>query len=137
MCFIAKKHTITQPPFFPLPPAEHRTLQAICDAFLPALTPEAGDDSDLFALSADRLNVAGGMERSFAKLDPAQQQQIHNVLHLLEHPLFIASRVHKLKGFSQLAQADRVRVLQTLAVSKVEMLRMTFFALKRLALFIF
>lgn len=133
---IAKTHATTQPSVSPLPPAERQTLRVICETFLPTLTPEAGDDPDLFALSAESLNVAGAMERSLANLDPAQQQQLRKLLRLLEQPLFIALLIRKLKGFSRLAQADRKRVLLALAISKLEKLRMGFQAVKRLALFL-
>jgi len=132
---IAETHATTQPSFS-LPPAERQTLRTICETFLPTLAPEAGDDPDLFALSAERLNVAGAMERSLTILDTVQQQQVFKLLHLLEQPFFIALLIRKLEGFSWLAPADQERVLQALAVSKLEKLRMGFQAVKRLALFL-
>lgn len=136
MCLTLKMHA-TPPSSLTLRPIERQTLWAVCETLLPALTPEADDDPQLFALSANSLDVAGGMEESLTKLDPAQQQQLRTLLRLLEQPFFIAFLVHELKGFSQLKQADRRCVLQRLAVCRLEKLRMGFQAMKRLALFIF
>lgn len=135
MCLV-KTHAITQSPFLLLLPAERQTLQAICGTLLPALTLEE-DDQGPFALRADRRDVVDVLEQSLMKLDPAQQQQLRTLLQLLEQPFFIVLLVGKLNGFSRLAQDDRTRVLGTLAVSRLEKLRMGFQAVKRLTLFIF
>jgi hypothetical protein len=99
--------------------------------------PGAGDNPGPSVPSLDIPNVVDGMERSFAEFDTARQQQFYNLLRLLEQPFFIVLLIPKLRGFSKLAQADRKRVLQTLATSRLEKLRMGFQAMKRLALFTF
>jgi len=137
MFLITKKRATTEPSFLPLPQTERQTLQAVCVTLVPALTPRTGDDPELLALSADRLNVVSALEQSLAKFDPAQQQQFRKLLRFLERPFFIALLIRKPKGFSRLTQTDRLHVLQTLAVSKLEKLRMGFQAIKRLALFTF
>lgn len=136
MCLTLKMQTETTSCLM-LPPTESQTLWAVCETLLPALPPEEGDDPELFALSAGGLNVAGAMEQMLREFDPTQQQQLRTLLRLLEQPIFIAFLVRKLKGFSRLTQADRMRVLQRLAVCKLEKLRIGFQAMKRLALFIF
>jgi hypothetical protein len=136
MCLTLKMQTETTS-CLTLPPTESQTLWAVCETLLPALPPEEGDDPELFALSAGRLNVAGAMEQMLREFDPTQQQQLRALLRLLERPIFIAFLVRKLKGFSRLTQDDRMRVLQRLAVCRLEKLRIGFQAMKRLALFIF
>jgi hypothetical protein len=126
-----------QTSFLPLGPPERRTLRAVCRTLVPTLASGEGDDPELFRLSADALNVAGRVELSLAALDPEQQKELRTLLRLLEQPLFIALLIHRPKGFSRLARADRRRVLQALAVSRWEKLRTGFQALKRLALFTF
>ena len=67
-----------------LPPAERRTLEAACQALLPALAAETGDDPRLFALDALSLGVPAALEQALTTLDAPQQAQFRMLLRALE-----------------------------------------------------
>ncbi len=122
-----------------LTPAQHRTLEAICDALIPAAAPPAGADDahGLYARTARDLNVAALMIETLGQESPEARAQFAQLLDLLGSAvggLLLAGRVTGLVG---LPLAAREAALRRMSVSPLAMLRQGFSALKRLATFIF
>ncbi|HEX4963411.1 MAG TPA: GMC family oxidoreductase N-terminal domain-containing protein [Thermoanaerobaculia bacterium] len=120
-----------------LSPAERRTLELVCEAFLPALAPEAGDDPTLFALDAAALGVPGAMEETIGALGAGQQGELRQLLGLLATPVLPLLLTGRAKRFSAMDQEERERLLLAMANSRLPLLRTGFQALKRLATFLF
>lgn len=119
--------------------AQTRTLEAVCDALLPAVAAPAGSDDahGLYARSARDLNVAALMAETLGKESPETRAQVAQLLDLLGSPvggLLLAGRPTGLGG---LPLAAREAALRRMSVSRIAMLRQGFSALKRLAAFIF
>lgn len=116
---------------------ERRTLNAACDALLPALTPEADDDPRLCALDAAALGVPAAIESAIAGLDQAQYIMFRQFLRALEQPALMRLLVGMARPFTALDPADRERALLALAIHPLPVLRTGFQSLKRLATFLF
>ncbi len=117
--------------------AERRTLAAVCEALLPALEAEPGDDPRLFALDAAALGVAAEFEQAVGGLAPEQRADFRRLLHLLEQPAFMLPLAGRALPLSQLPLDRRERALLAMATSRLEPLRRGFQVLKRLATFLF
>lgn len=120
-----------------LSPAERRTLTAACDALLPALAPEEGDDPRLFGLAASDLGVAAEIESAVATLAAGERRDFRRLLDLLGGPalpLFLTGRP---RSFTDLPREARERVLRAMSTSRIEPLRTGFQVLKRLASFLY
>jgi len=113
--------------------AERRALAAVCDTFVPSLEAEAGDDADLFGLSAAALGVAGGIEELLPSLTPAQQGALRLFLRSLDSRLGNWLLTGRFRRFSDLPFPDRERGLLRLAGSRLGLLRRGFEGLRRLA----
>lgn len=116
---------------------ERATLDAVCDALLPALTASENDNTLLFALSGSTLGLAWAVEQAVAAQSDEQQHQFRQLLRLLERPITMRVLVRRGEPFSALGRSDRERALLALATHRVPQLRMGFQALKRLATFLF
>ncbi len=122
-----------------LSPAQTRTLEAICDALIPAVAPPPGADDahGLYTRTARDLNIAALMVETLGQESPETRAQVAQLLDLLGSPaggLLLAGRPTGLAG---LPLAARAAALRRMSVSPVAMLRQGFSALKRLATFIF
>ncbi|HUQ99368.1 MAG TPA: GMC family oxidoreductase [Gemmatimonadaceae bacterium] len=106
----------------------------MCNAFLPALEAEAGDDPGLFAADAASRQVAQSIEDTIAILGEGERGRLRLFLKLLNQPLFIAFHGRASK-FSALSRADAERVLLSLGSSRLAELRSGFQAVRRLATF--
>jgi choline dehydrogenase-like flavoprotein len=119
--------------------AQRRTLEAICDALIPAVTPPPGEsDSDgYYARTARDLDVARLMEETLGQESPETRAQFAQLLDLLGSSaggLLVAGSA---KGLADLPLTTRERALRRMSLSALPMLRQGFSALKRLAHFIF
>jgi choline dehydrogenase-like flavoprotein len=114
---------------------ERTTLEALCNAFLPSLEPEPGDDPGLFAADAPSRNVARRIEDTIAILGEGERGRLRLFLKLLNQPLFIAFQNGRPSRFSALPRADAERVLLSLGSSRLADLRSGFQAVRRLATF--
>src|SRR5689334_24123254 len=97
-----------------LSPAERRTLTAACDALLPALAPEEGDDPRLFALAASDLGVAAEIESAVSTLAAAERRDFRRLLDLLGGPalpLFLTGRP---RSFTDLPREAREPLLRAM-----------------------
>ncbi|HVT58654.1 MAG TPA: GMC family oxidoreductase N-terminal domain-containing protein [Thermoanaerobaculia bacterium] len=120
-----------------LSPAERQTLRRVCEAFVPALVPEAEDDPRLFALDADALGVAEEAEKAVATLPPQQRAEFRQLLRLLEQPAAMLLLAGRRGGFSALSETEREGLLAAMATSQASLMRRGFQALKRLATFFY
>jgi choline dehydrogenase-like flavoprotein len=120
-----------------LTPRQRRTLEAVCEALLPALVAEGGDDPRLFGLSAASVGVAPAMEEALGKLDKAQQTQFRLLLSALDRAATMGILTGKARRFTALRPPDRERALLAMANSRLPLLRTGFQGLKRLALFLY
>ena len=114
---------------------ERTTLEALCNAFLPSLEAEAGDDPGLFAADAASRNVARRIEDTIAILGEGERGRLRLFLKLLNQPLFIAFQHGRPSKFSALSRDDAERVLLSLGSSRLADLRSGFQAVRRLANF--
>jgi choline dehydrogenase-like flavoprotein len=118
---------------------ERRTLEAICDALIPAVSPPdgEGDPHGYYARTARDLDVARLMAETLGQESPETRAQFKQLLGLLGSPaggLLIAGRP---KGLADLSLAARQRALRRMSLSALPMLRQGFSAIKRLAHFIY
>ena len=122
-----------------LSPREMATLEAVCDALIPAVAPPAGeaDTHGLYARRARDLDVAGQIATLLASEDPQTQADFHQLLGLLGGPLFGVFLGKGPRGIARMSAAQRQAALAAMATSRVAKLRQGFQALKRLATFIF
>lgn len=119
----------------PLSTDERATLQALCDALLPALEPEGNDDPTLFATQASKRGVPLRFENTIAHLGESDQSRFRLFLKMLDQPLFIALQTGRAERFSSLSSRDAERVLLSLSTSRIPDLRAAFQAARRLATF--
>ena len=121
---------------------EMQTLEAICEALFPPVTPPATamadhpDHSEFFARSARDLGVAHLMAETLAEESPESRAQFRQLLGLLQSPLAGLTLVGRPQSFAHLPLATREKVLRKMSLSSLGTLRQGFQALKRLALFI-
>ncbi len=114
---------------------ERSTLEALCNAFLPSLPPESGDDPGLFAADAASRKVAQRIEDTLGVLGEGERGRLRLFLKLLNQPLFIAFQSGRPSRFSALSPIDAARVLLSLGSSRIADLRSGFQAIRRLATF--
>jgi choline dehydrogenase-like flavoprotein len=117
--------------------SERRTLQFVCTAFLPVLTPQEGDDPRLFALDATALRVPAAMEETIGALGDDKQAELRRLLGLLGTPVLPLLLTGRARRFPELTQGEAERFLLAMANSRLPLLRTGFQALKRLATFLF
>jgi choline dehydrogenase-like flavoprotein len=115
---------------------ERATLASLCEAFQPALAAEPGDDTVLFAASAAQLGVPAAAEEAIARLAPAQQAELRQLLGLLDAGVVGLILARTPRGATRMTVEQRERLLLTLATSPVPQLRSGFQALKRLTSFL-
>jgi choline dehydrogenase-like flavoprotein len=121
-----------------LSPDQRRTLDAICETFIPALYADGQDDARLFGLSAQKLDTATQVETALERITAqADREQIALVLSLLENGAFNGLTAQTWKGFSDLDIEGRTDVLRTWGDSSIPAARKLFQTLKRLTLFLF
>lgn len=116
---------------------EAATLALLIETLLPSLEPEQGDNPALFRTGARELPILPQTLEALSLLASPQRRELRWLLQLLEQRLFIAALCGFRQPFSQLDQQQRERVLQALALSRIERLRAGFQGLKRLAAFLF
>jgi choline dehydrogenase-like flavoprotein len=119
--------------------ARLRTLEAICEALIPAVAPPAGADDPhgLYARAAHDLSVAALIEETLGQESPQARAQFAQLLNLLGSAaggLLLAGRA---TGLANLPLAKRQAALRRMSVSPIASLRQGFSAIKRLATFIF
>jgi hypothetical protein len=122
---------------FRLSDRERATLAAVCDAFHPSLTAEAGDDPLLFSTSASSLGVSGAAEDAIALLAPAQRTELRQLLWLLRNGLFTWLVGGTASGITRMSREQSERFLSSLATSSIPQLRGGFQAFKRLSSFLY
>jgi choline dehydrogenase-like flavoprotein len=113
---------------------ERATLEALCNAFLPSLEAEEGDDPGLFAADAASRKVANRIEDTMSVLAAGERGRLRLFLKLLNQPLFLAFHGRPSR-FSALTRDDAEGVLLSLASSRFADLRSGFQAIRRLATF--
>lgn len=114
---------------------ERATLAALCNALLPGLEPEAGDDAGLFHESASSRDVPRRVEETLASLTEGDLSRFRLFLRVLDQPVFMALQCGSLTRFSALVQSDAEKALASMAVSRLPDLRAGFQAIRRLATF--
>ncbi len=122
-----------------LTPAEMRTLQAVCEALIPACQPPAGeaDPHGLYARTAADLDVARLLAENLAQDTPEARASFKQLLGLLNSPaggLLIAGRP---SSIARLPLPAREAALRKMSTHRMAAMRQGFQALKRLAAFIF
>jgi choline dehydrogenase-like flavoprotein len=121
-----------------LSPSETRTLEAVCDAFVPSMRPTgANDPGGLLSRSAADLDVAGLLTQALAGEPAETLTRFRQLLRLLGSHGFGLMMAGRPLGFAQLEAPLRERVLQKMAGSPLPFMRQAFQALKRPVLFIF
>ncbi len=122
-----------------LTPAEMRTLEAVCEALIPAVPPPPGEDDahGLYARSARDVAVARLMAETLAGEPPDSRAEFKQLLGLLNSPLACMVLAGRPQSFAQLPLPVREVALRKMANSPMAQLRQGFQGLKRLATFIF
>lgn len=118
---------------------ELRTLEAVCEALIPAVSPPAGesDPDGYYARSASDLNVAALIAEALAPHSAQVHGDFKQLLGLMGSPAFGLMLAGRPQGFAQLPLRARETVLRRMSTSPVAMLRQGFQALKRLAGFVY
>lgn len=115
--------------------SEIAALDALCDTFVPSLAASGSDNPVLFNTSARELGTRARVAESLGRVEPAKRRRFRIFLALLENPLFMLTLTRRMSRFSRLAHADRERLLQRLARSRVPQLRTAFQGARSLAMF--
>lgn len=118
-----------------LSPAEMRTLEAVCDALIPAVPPPAGegDPHGLYARSAGDLEVARLLAAALAEQSPETRRDFKQLLGLLGNPMAGMVLGGRPQGFAQMSLAARQATLRRMSTHPVAKMRQGFQGLKRLA----
>jgi choline dehydrogenase-like flavoprotein len=118
---------------------EMATLEAICDALIPSVSPPAGEDDPhgLYARKASDLHVALLMADALAHESSETHAQLKQLLGIFRSPLFGALTLGLPGSFTGMSAARRERALRAMSTSRTARLRQGFQALKRLAAFAF
>ncbi len=114
--------------------SQRAALDALCDTFVPALTPSGDDDPILFAASAEDLGVTARVIEALATIDPAKRKAFLLFLGLIENPIFVGALTGRLSRFSRLPLKARERLLRRLAESPLPPLRTAFQGARGLAM---
>ncbi|MEO8575481.1 MAG: GMC family oxidoreductase N-terminal domain-containing protein [Gemmatimonadales bacterium] len=114
---------------------ERATLEALCNALLPALEPVDGDEPALFSTDAAARGVPARVEETVEVLGESDRSRFKLFLKMLDQPLFIALQTGRAARFASLAPQDAERVLVSLSTSRIADLRAAFQAIRRLATF--
>ncbi|MDX2161493.1 MAG: GMC family oxidoreductase N-terminal domain-containing protein [bacterium] len=121
-----------------LSPSEARTLAAICDALVPSLPAEAGEDAAFFARAAADLDLAAHVETALEQItSAADQTQIRLVMAALGNPLFNQFTAGRGKAFAAMTQDEREATLRAWSLSPIPAARKAFQMFKRMGLFLF
>ena len=117
---------------------ERAILAVVCDAFHPRLTPGPGDDSALFSTSASDIGVPAAAEDAIARLHPAQQAELRQLLRLLDNALVMLLLGGPARGITSMSAVHRSSACwRRLSTSRIPQLRSGFQALKRLSSFLY
>ena len=118
---------------------ELQTLEAICDALIPALAPPTGesDPHGYWRRSARDLNVAALMVEALAPESPDMHRQFRQLLRLLDSPVLGVMVMGRPQRIARLPLAAREAALLRMSRSPMERLRQGFQAIKRLAEFVY
>ena len=124
-------------PRFQLSASARKTLQAICETFLPSLPARDDESRVLYALSARQLGVADAIEQAVGHLRAPQQREFRILLGALGNPASMLALSGHFASFEHLDEAARVELLLRLANSPIPQLRTAFQVLKRLSTYLF
>jgi choline dehydrogenase-like flavoprotein len=117
---------------------ERETLRIVCDALIPAVEPQPGDDPELFRLRASDLDVHTHIEATLEQVaSKDDQRQFKLLLRGLENGFVCGLIAGHWRPISKMPQAAREKLLFNLANSRFEQARTAFLSIKRLATFLF
>jgi choline dehydrogenase-like flavoprotein len=122
-----------------LTPSELRTLEAICEALAPAVSPPEGkaDPPGFYARSARDLPIAELISSTLAAESPETQRDFKRLLNTLDAPLLGMMLTGRPRRFADMSLDMREAALRRMSTSRLADLRQGFQAVKRLALFLF
>ncbi len=122
-----------------LTPAQFQTLEAVCDALIPAVAPPAGeaDAHGLYARSAHDLDIAGLAAQLLSGESPETQASFRQLLDLLAKPLGGMLLYGRPKTFLSMSPAEREAALRRMSTSSIATVRQGFQGVKRLAAMLF
>src|SRR6202049_4412978 len=127
---------MTSPTF--LSAAGTQTLEAVCDALVPSISPAEQEDPDgLMSRSASDLDVAVLLAEALAGMDSETKARFRQLLGFMGSPLFGLLLAGRPNGFAELPARLQERALQRMAESPFPLMREAFQALKRPVTFIF
>jgi choline dehydrogenase-like flavoprotein len=118
-----------------LSPEEMRTLEAVCDALIPATPPPPGesDSHGFYARAASDLGVAQAMAEVLGQQSPQSQRDFKQLLRTLGSPLGGILTVGRPRSLTRMPLEARQAALYRLSTSRTARLRQGFQAVKRLA----
>jgi choline dehydrogenase-like flavoprotein len=120
-----------------LTPAERMTLEAVCDAFLPAIARRP-NESPLFETNASALGVAEAVERAITNaLSESRSTELRLFLRLMDSRAFMLVATAMPFRMRDMYPSQREWALRRMAVHPVPQIRSGFQALRRLATFLF
>ena len=118
--------------------AERRTLEAVCEAFVPSLEVRPGDSAELFRLNASAIGVAPAVEHAIlSALSVSRSDELRLFLRLLDTRVFMLVATGVPTRFAALAPPRREAALRRMSAHALPQVRSGFQALKRLATFLF
>jgi choline dehydrogenase-like flavoprotein len=122
-----------------LTPTEMRTLEAVCEALIPATPPPEGqeDAHGLYARPASALGIAQLVAETLAPEAPETRAEFKQLLGLLHSPLAGMALAGRPQGLAQMPLPAREAALRKMSTYPVARLRQGFQALKRVSTFLF
>ncbi|MCH7729540.1 MAG: gluconate 2-dehydrogenase subunit 3 family protein, partial [Planctomycetes bacterium] len=116
---------------------QRRTLEKICDTFVPKLIPEEGDEHTLFDFCASMHDVPANVERMVEQVGGTDGQlKFKRVLKMLESRLVSGIITGVWERFSELSLEERTKILGAWRDSRRDFARRAFQAVKRITLFL-
>lgn len=122
--------------FMNLTGKQFQALEAVCDALVPAIT-HTPDADGYWRRTASDVRLAQRMVEALAFVSPDEQQEFRQLLDLLASPMLGLTWFGTLRPAQALSVAERERLLQAWAQSRLGVLRKGFSALKKLTLFLY
>ncbi|MBF6591132.1 MAG: GMC family oxidoreductase [Ktedonobacterales bacterium] len=122
-----------------LSPAQLRTLEAVCEALIPAVPPPPGegDPHGFYARTASDLGVAQLMAEALGQQSSQTQADFKQLLDLLGSPLAGLLLLGRPRSFPRMSLAARQAALRRMSTHALAKMRQGFQGLKRLAAAVF
>lgn len=125
-----------QPPKLKLTPVQRKTLEAACNALVPSIEAQQGQNPQFWRTRATDHQVPDKILEVIAGQNPGDQKAFVQLINLLNNSLALGLTSGHARKFTRLSPEKQQRVLSKWGKSRVGKLRQAFHTLKNLTCFI-